>query len=81
MTPIGLPIDRGFELGKAQGRFPLRIRLTAPPGSLFGIGQLRIIAERPFGDGVEWVLAYENYEKLPREGFWRIGARTLWAEQ
>jgi len=45
-----------------QGIHPWRIAIVTPPHARYGKGDLRIIAERESEEGLELLLAYEDYE-------------------
>ena len=46
---------------KAAGEPVFRVKVTSPPGALGGIGELRIIREKIYPQGKEWLLAYPAY--------------------
>lgn len=52
------------EIIRAFPRGSLRIKIAKPAIRCAGIGKLRIIAERHFGDITEFVLSYEDYKGL-----------------
>jgi len=62
---LGKAFAQGLNEIKKSGEYPKRVKLTAPPGRFLGEGELRIIRERIFPWGREWLLAYPVYLKIP----------------
>lgn len=50
---------------REEGDPPVRIQVTRPSASSSGVGLLRVVGVRPGAEGPEWVLAYEDYRRLP----------------
>ena len=62
---LGKTLVQGF-LALAETHTPIyRIKITAPPGFWRGEGELRIIREKEFAQGKEWVLTYSRYFREP----------------
>lgn len=62
MRTVGFTWHEGRKRLSLQGIHPWRIVIVTPPHARYGKGDLRIIAERKSEEGLEFLLAYEDYE-------------------
>lgn len=60
---VGLPWVEAEEILRTRG-LPYETVLTAPPNRPVGIGELRVVAERPRPGGLVLVLAHREYQRL-----------------
>lgn len=62
---VGLPWTEAERLLAAAGR-RYEIRLTAPPGAVEPVGELRVVGVREAGDRWILILAHRDYRKPER---------------
>jgi hypothetical protein len=60
--PVGLPWAEAEPILKARG-IAYETVVTAPPNRPVGVGELRVVAERPRPEGPLLVLAYRDYQR------------------
>lgn len=59
---VGLPWEEARLVLTARG-LPFEAIVTAPPNRPHGVGELRVVAERPRPGGSLLVLAYREYQR------------------
>lgn len=62
---VGLPWGEAEDLLRSA-EIPYTFTITTPPGRTAGIGELRVVGERPLAAGRQVVLAHIDYPRAPR---------------